>query len=730
MDDDDLTSQLDAFLSEVIDAGEVPNVPVFLGEEWEPLAEQVADLVARFEQTMVLEVTRPDGAECYIQFAREDQDIRAEVVSNEFLGSRPLAPDRVSLLVDLGWNLPDSESSPNFSRMFVGPEPQHLAWTALQTLHEAYDAEPDHTWAVMPPELLDGERKYPEDESAPVVEPWELTVIDEGPASGAEQPAPVEPSDQQIRATFQLPKAVTILGRSSSVTNSFVNSIIPVVVPTNEEIRQALATLGMSETVTCSYCGDPWTEWDHLRPIVIDQQPTGYIHEIHNLVPACGKCNQSKGNKPWQEWMFGDAAKSPKTRGISDIHERAARLQAYEESQTPSKLDLAQIVGAEEWHAYWLRWKDLMVLMRAATEHAARIRALVARTQIPGGASGTLPFEDNDTAPTSTGPGWIVRGPQGAAGPLPKNRAVLETVRALVYSGVTPESLVALLGSSHLRSVDGTLTDDELWTAFAQKHQRTEGQRRLWFLGAPIHDGQRTWVLSNNVWGRQTYQLFKDLVTCTDGTVTVTQPNGVDVKRHGTGEGMRVLKAGEPVSAKKPLPARQASGWSSHDQATLDRLAVAEPRWVSARPTDGFGSATLATAAALTEHGFDVRPFDIDELAHDEVEALGPATLLATSGSRRLAVFTDDYGQPDRHRWARLRERIGPYREMPVLDRALADFSVHGPFERDVTRYNERVWVTVSVRLGDLDTALLDLTNVVSGLDSTLRSVSNADFGG
>ncbi|MBS4754739.1 hypothetical protein KG112_18210 [Nocardioides sp. zg-ZUI104] len=140
MDDDDLSSQLDVFLSKVLDAGEVPNLPVFLGEDWEPLAEQVSHLLARFDQTMVLEVTRPDGAECYIQFAREGQDIRAEVSSNEFLGTRPLAPGRVSLMVDLGWGLPDSESGPNFSRLFVGQEPRHLAWTALQTLHEVYDA--------------------------------------------------------------------------------------------------------------------------------------------------------------------------------------------------------------------------------------------------------------------------------------------------------------------------------------------------------------------------------------------------------------------------------------------------------------------------------------------------------------------------------------------------------------------------------------------------------------
>lgn len=729
MDDDDLTGQLDAFLTEVLDAGEVPNVPVFLGEEWEPLAEQVADLLTRFEQTMVIEVTRPDGAECYIQFAREDHDIRAELVGNEFLGARALAPDRVSVLVDLGWDLPGGEYGPNFSRLFVGHEPRHLAWAALQTLHEVYDAEADHTWAVMPPELVDAEGTFPHDESTPIVEPWEIAVVAEGPDDGVEQRAAEEPSDQQIRAVFQLPKAVTILGRSSSVTNSFVNSIIPVLIPTTEEIKRALSILGMSDAVACSYCGDPWTEWDHLRPIVIDQQPTGYVHEIHNLVPACGKCNQSKGNKPWREWMFGDAAKSPKTRGIPDIEQRAARLQAYEEWQAPTKLDLAQIVGAEEWRDYWQRWKDLMVQMRAATEHAAAIRALVAKTQSPGAEFGTLPFEDadTDTAPASAGPGWIVRGPQGTAGPMRKNRAVLETVRALVAAGVTPESLVSLLGSSHFRSVDGTLAGDLLWNAFAQQHQRTHGQRRLWFLDAPIHDGDRTWVLANNVWGRQTYHLFKDLVTCSNGTVTVTQPNGVDVKHHDTGEGMRVLKPGEPVPAKKPVPSRRAGRWSGQDQEILDLLAVAEARWAAIQPTDGFGSATLATAAALAERGFDVWPIDVDDLADEELAALEPASLLAVNGTRRIAVFTNDFGQPDRDRWARLKERVGPYSESPALDRALADFSVHGPFERDVCRHDGQVWVTVSVRLGDLDTALLDLINVASGLNSALRSVGSAD---
>lgn len=114
-----------------------------------------------------------------------------------------------------------------------------------------------------------------------------------------------------------MPKAVRITGRSSSITNSFVNGIVPVIRPSDAEIDEALEVLRMSAEVVCAYCGDRATEWDHLRPLVQNQRPTGYIHEIHNLVPACGKCNQSKGNKPWREWMFGPARLSPKQERFS-----------------------------------------------------------------------------------------------------------------------------------------------------------------------------------------------------------------------------------------------------------------------------------------------------------------------------------------------------------------------------------------------------------------------------
>ena len=59
---------------------------------------------------------------------------------------------------------------------------------------------------------------------------------------------------------FVMPKQVSITARSSSITNSFVNGIIPCINPTEEEVAAALSVLGMDEhSVVCAYCGDPFS---------------------------------------------------------------------------------------------------------------------------------------------------------------------------------------------------------------------------------------------------------------------------------------------------------------------------------------------------------------------------------------------------------------------------------------------------------------------------------------
>src|SRR3954447_23773210 len=143
-------------------------------------------------------------------------------------------------------------------------------------------------------------------------------------------------SDVEMRAkllegAFQIPSFQTMVSRKSSITNAFVNSVVPMVAPTIREIDDALSILEIDpQDVRCAYCGDKSSEWDHLRPLVIGRRPTGFISEIANLVPACGKCNQSKGNKHWLKWILSRAPHAPAERGIVDLRHRIERLQAYE----------------------------------------------------------------------------------------------------------------------------------------------------------------------------------------------------------------------------------------------------------------------------------------------------------------------------------------------------------------------------------------------------------------
>ena len=178
---------------------------------------------------------------------------------------------------------------------------------------------------------------------------------------------------------FRMPTPMKITGRSSSITNAFINSIIPVVPPTEDQVKNALNILGMThQTFQCSYCGATASEWDHLRPLVSNKAPTGYISEIHNLVPSCGKCNQSKGNKDWRSWMVSDATLSPKTKGVDNLSERMKRLEAYENWGTPTKLNFEAIVGPDIWGKHWNNCGKIQDLMKESQKIAANINSMVA----------------------------------------------------------------------------------------------------------------------------------------------------------------------------------------------------------------------------------------------------------------------------------------------------------------------------------------------------------------
>ncbi len=170
-----------------------------------------------------------------------------------------------------------------------------------------------------------------------------------------------------------------ITGRSSSITNAFINSIIPVVPPSAKEIQQALEVLGMTyDTFQCVYCGGVASEWDHLRPLVKSKNPTGYISEIHNLVPSCGKCNQSKGNKEWKKWMVSGAKLAPANRAIKDLGERIKRLEAFENWSKPTKMDFESVAGKDLWSQHWENCEGIQSRMRDSQKLAAEIKHRVA----------------------------------------------------------------------------------------------------------------------------------------------------------------------------------------------------------------------------------------------------------------------------------------------------------------------------------------------------------------
>ena len=174
-------------------------------------------------------------------------------------------------------------------------------------------------------------------------------------------------------------KTLKITSRTSSVTNGFVQAIIPCLHPTDEESAAALAVLGIDPNkLTCIYCGASATDWDHLRPLVKGKRPTGYFTGVQNLVPACGPCNQSKGGQEWRVWIQGPAKGSPKSRGIADLPSRVATLEAFETWSAHDRIAMREIVGADAWDQYWARLQTIEDLMQAAQREAVSIRGRIA----------------------------------------------------------------------------------------------------------------------------------------------------------------------------------------------------------------------------------------------------------------------------------------------------------------------------------------------------------------
>lgn len=172
-------------------------------------------------------------------------------------------------------------------------------------------------------------------------------------------------------------EAPKLTGRRSTITGLFFTSLTPYVEPSDADVDEALEVLGMRRgACVCAYCGDRKSEWDHFRAVVKNRRPTGYITEIANLVPACGKCNQSRGNKDWRAWMMGKAKHCPMTRGVQDIQNRMQRLEAFEAWRKPIWIDYEALLGKEGWDKHLVHLDEVLSVLERAELHAVKLRAI------------------------------------------------------------------------------------------------------------------------------------------------------------------------------------------------------------------------------------------------------------------------------------------------------------------------------------------------------------------
>ncbi|WP_216846990.1 hypothetical protein [Granulicella sp. L60] len=88
-----------------------------------------------------------------------------------------------------------------------------------------------------------------------------------------------------------------------------------------------------------------------------------------------------KGKSHWRKWMESSARLSPKTRGISDLKERVARLTTYENWRKPRKISFVEVVDADTWEQHKVNWRAVLELLERSQILAKEIRQIVAKAK-------------------------------------------------------------------------------------------------------------------------------------------------------------------------------------------------------------------------------------------------------------------------------------------------------------------------------------------------------------
>ena len=170
----------------------------------------------------------------------------------------------------------------------------------------------------------------------------------------------------------------TIRSRETSVTNAFVQSVLPDPKPNAQDERAVLEFFGQSaDRRFCVYCGAHGGTWDHLYAFVKNKRPSGYINSAWNRVPACGDCNSSKGAKHWREFLQSSSKRSPQARGCLDLAERIAKLEEFERLGQLRAIDVEQLAPTAAWHSYWQKRDKIEEMLKEADAESRELRKLI-----------------------------------------------------------------------------------------------------------------------------------------------------------------------------------------------------------------------------------------------------------------------------------------------------------------------------------------------------------------
>lgn len=161
-----------------------------------------------------------------------------------------------------------------------------------------------------------------------------------------------------------MPSKSNLKSRSSTISNAFAMSITPYILPDDDQTKSFYDLLEVEEG-KCAYCLGNGNGRDHLKPLVKNGLPTGYITDINNLVPCCQACNSSKGAKDFRNWYKSEKnIKRLHELGLTDeqISNRFDVICNYED-KIGNPIDYQSLVGHEKWEEYKARKTKLIELL-------------------------------------------------------------------------------------------------------------------------------------------------------------------------------------------------------------------------------------------------------------------------------------------------------------------------------------------------------------------------------